>query len=75
MMFNICSNRFQASTGLAGKVDGAGNLWLIGRLRDVIRSGGETVHAREVELIIEAHPGIAQAAVVGVPHQKLGEQV
>jgi len=28
-----------------------------------------------VELIIEAHPGIAQAAVVGVPHQKLGEQV
>ena len=59
----------------AGRLDINGRLWLLGRLRDVIRSGGETVHAREVEFAIEAHPGIIQAAVVGVPHWKLGEQV
>jgi len=62
-------------TGDLGFLDAAGRLWLAGRLKDVVRSGGESVNAAEVERALRAHAGVADAAVVGLPHARLGEQV
>ena len=62
-------------TGDLGTVDACGRLWLAGRLKDVVRSGGENVNAAEVERVLVRHPAIAAAAVVGLPHARLGEQV
>ena len=62
-------------TGDLGTVDAAGRLWLAGRLKDVVRSGGENVNAAEVERVLARHPAVAAAAVVGLPHARLGEQV
>ncbi len=62
-------------TGDLGVLDGAGRLWLAGRLKDVVRSGGESVNAAEVDRALRAHVGVADAAVVGLPHARLGEQV
>jgi acyl-activating enzyme 14 len=61
--------------GDLGYFDASGNLWLVGRLKDVVKSGGENVHAAEVERCLLTHPGVAAAAVLGVPHARLGEQV
>lgn len=58
-----------------GALDSEGRLWLVGRLKDVIRSGGENVHASEVEAVLEMHPDVLRAAAVGIPHKRLGEQV
>jgi acyl-CoA synthetase (AMP-forming)/AMP-acid ligase II len=41
----------------------------------MVKSGGENVHAAEVEGVLLRHPGVAAAAVVGLPHVRLGEQV
>ena len=53
----------------------AGNLWLLGRAKDMIKSGGENVHAWEVERALLSHPAVAAAAVVGVSDWRLGEAV
>ncbi|KAL4430592.1 hypothetical protein ABPG77_005832 [Micractinium sp. CCAP 211/92] len=52
-----------------------GELWLLGRAKDMIKSGGENVHAWEVERALADHPGIALAAVVGAADWRLGEAV
>ena len=62
-------------TGDLGTIDASGRLWLAGRLKDVVRSGGENVNAAEVERVLTRHPAVAAAAVVGLPHARLGEQV
>jgi acyl-CoA synthetase (AMP-forming)/AMP-acid ligase II len=62
-------------TGDLGWLDAAGRLWLLGRAKDMVKSGGENVHAREVEAMLEGHPAVAAAAVVGLPHTRLGETV
>lgn len=62
-------------TGDVGYLDADGRLWLRGRLKDVVRTGGENVHASDVEGAIAAHPGVVAAAVVGLPHPRLGEMV
>lgn len=59
----------------AGFLDEAGQLWLNGRSRDTIRTGSETVHASEVERCLQLHPDVLVAAVVGLPHERLGQQV
>jgi acyl-activating enzyme 14 len=61
--------------GDLGYLDPKGNLWLVGRLKDMIKSGGENVHAAEVEGMLLTHPAIAAAAVFGLDHERLGEQV
>ena len=50
-------------------------LYLAGRKGDKIIRGGENVFPLEVEQVLEGHPGVAEAAVVGVPDQRLGETI
>ena len=60
-------------TGDAGYLDADGYLYIHDRLKDMIVSGGENVYPAEVENVLMAHPGIADVAVIGVPHEKWGE--
>jgi acyl-CoA synthetase (AMP-forming)/AMP-acid ligase II len=62
------------SSGDVGHLDG-GRLFIDGREDDMIVSGGENVFPQEVEEVILTHPGVAEAAVVGVPDAELGEEV
>jgi 2-furoate---CoA ligase len=52
-----------------------GDLDLVGRVDDVIRSGGESVYPEEVEAVLATHPAIREAAVIGVPDPLWGEMV
>jgi fatty-acyl-CoA synthase len=62
-------------TGDLGAFDQDGYLSIIGRARDVIRTGGETVAPPEVEEVLRSHPAIGDIAVVGVPDPQWGEVV
>jgi acyl-CoA synthetase (AMP-forming)/AMP-acid ligase II len=62
-------------TGDLGRVDDDGYLYVVGRSKDVVIRGGNNVHAADVEHVILTHPGVLEAAVVGVPHPVLGEDV
>lgn len=62
-------------TGDIGRVDVDGTVWLKGRVRDIIRSGSESVLAPEVEQVLTQHPAVLAAAVFGIPHERFGEQV
>jgi acyl-CoA synthetase (AMP-forming)/AMP-acid ligase II len=62
-------------TGDVGYFDDDGYLYLIDRKRDVIVSGGFNVFPIEVEQVIWAHPSVEDCAVIGIPHEKWGEQV
>jgi len=62
-------------TGDLGHFDAAGELYFDGRLKDMIKPGGENVAALEVEEFLLQHPAIRQVAVVGVPDDDLGEAV
>jgi acyl-CoA synthetase (AMP-forming)/AMP-acid ligase II len=62
-------------TGDQGELDSEGYLTVTGRLKDVIRTGGESVTPGEVEAALARHPGIAEVAVVGVPDLQWGELV
>jgi acyl-CoA synthetase (AMP-forming)/AMP-acid ligase II len=61
-------------TGDLGFLDAQGHLHLMGRLADVIRSGGEKIMASEVEQVLRLHPQVAEVAVVGLPDSKFGER-
>jgi len=63
------------STGDIGYVDEDGYLFLVDRKNDVIIRGGYNVYPREVEEVLYAHPDVLEAAVVGIPHRTLGEEV
>ena len=62
-------------TGDIGAIDPQGQVWLNGRVKDVIRTGGESVHAVEVEKALVQIPAIQAAAVFGLPDERFGEQV
>ena len=62
-------------TGDLGRVDDDGFFFLVDRRRDVIIRGGRTVYPREVEEVLYEHPAVRQAAVIGIPHPKLGEEI
>jgi long-chain acyl-CoA synthetase len=62
-------------TGDIGRLGRDGRLYVVDRLKDVIIRGGENVYSVEVESALEAHPAVAEAAVVGQPHPDLGEEV
>ncbi len=60
-------------TGDAGRMDEAGHLYIVGRVKEVYRSGGENVYPAEVEQALADMPGIAEFAVLGVPDERWGE--
>ena len=62
-------------TGDLGKVDDDGYLYIVGRAKDVIIRGGLNIHATDVESALYEHPGVREAAVIGVEHPVLGEDV
>jgi long-chain acyl-CoA synthetase len=62
-------------TGDLGRVDDDGYFYMVDRMSDVIIRGGYNVYPREVEEVLCEHPCVREAAVVGVPHPRLGEEV
>jgi o-succinylbenzoate---CoA ligase len=62
-------------TGDLGEIDARGRLLVTGRKADTIVSGGENVAPNEVEAVLEAHPDVLEAAVVGLPDERWGEAV
>lgn len=62
-------------TGDLGKIDARGYVHIIGRGKDLVISGGFNVYPKEVENEIDAIPGVAESAVIGVPHADFGEGV
>jgi long-chain acyl-CoA synthetase len=62
-------------TGDVGRLDPDGFLYVVDRLKDVVIRGGENVYAAEVEAAVHEHPDVLEVAIVGVPHESLGEEV
>jgi long-chain acyl-CoA synthetase len=62
-------------TGDIARVDEEGYFFIVDRKKDLIIRGGYNVYPREVEEVLYEHPAVREAAVVGVPHDELGEEV
>ena len=62
-------------TGDLGRCDAGGDLWIVGRIDDMIISGGENVHPLEVEDVLGGAPGVREVAVVGLPDDRWGQAV
>jgi long-chain acyl-CoA synthetase len=62
-------------SGDVGFLDEDGYLYIVGRMKEVIIRGGNNVHAVDVEAALHEHPQVQEAAVVGIPHDVLGEDV
>lgn len=63
------------ASGDLGRIDEEGFLYIEDRAKDMVLRAGENVYCAEVEGAIYEHPGIYEAAVFGVPHERLGEEV
>ncbi len=64
-----------ASLGDIGRLDADGYLYLLDRASFTINSGGVNIYPREVEDVLESHPGVREAAVFGAPNRDFGEEV
>jgi malonyl-CoA/methylmalonyl-CoA synthetase len=62
-------------TGDVGRLDPDGRLWITGRAKDLIISGGFNIYPREIELVLDEVEGVTESAVFGVPHPDFGEAV
>ncbi|HUB38561.1 MAG TPA: long-chain fatty acid--CoA ligase [Streptosporangiaceae bacterium] len=62
-------------TGDLGYVDSDGFYFIVDRTKDLVIRGGYNVYPREIEEVLYAHPGIREAAVIGKPDERLGEEV
>ncbi|SEE15526.1 long-chain fatty acid--CoA ligase [Streptomyces sp. TLI_105] len=62
-------------TGDLARADEDGYLYIVDRKKDMIIRGGYNVYPREIEEVLHEHPAVALAAVVGIPHAELGEEV
>ena len=60
-------------TGDLGAFDADGYLRIVGRDKDLIISGGYNIYPKEIELVLDAQPGVLESAVIGVPHEDFGE--
>ncbi|MFD9667420.1 long-chain fatty acid--CoA ligase [Rhodococcus sp. NPDC059968] len=63
------------STGDVGKVDEDGYFYIVDRKKDLIIRGGFNVYPREIEEVLYEHPVVVEAAVIGLPHDSLGEEI
>src|SRR6202035_1669151 len=62
-------------SGDIARVDEEGFVYIVDRAKDMVIRGGENVYSVEVEAALFEHPAVADAAVIGVPHDVLGEEV
>ena len=62
-------------SGDVGRLDEDGYLYITDRVKDMIVRGGFNVYPREVEEVLMTHPAVSLVAVIGVPHERLGEEV
>ncbi len=62
-------------TGDIGRMDETGLLYIVDRKKDMIVSGGFNIFPREIENVLFEHPAVKNVAVIGIPHEKWGEQV
>ena len=62
-------------TGDVGRRDPDGRVYISGRAKDLIISGGYNVYPKEIELILDELPGVSESAVIGLPHPDFGEAV
>jgi acyl-CoA synthetase (AMP-forming)/AMP-acid ligase II len=62
-------------SGDLGYLDDDGFLYLVGRKKDLIIRGGHNVYPVDIEAVLHEHPAVQEAAVVGIPHDVLGEDV
>jgi len=62
-------------TGDLARVDSDGYFYIVDRKKDLIIRGGYNVYPREIEEVLYEHPAVAEAAVIGLPHPSLGEEV
>jgi acyl-CoA synthetase (AMP-forming)/AMP-acid ligase II len=62
-------------TGDMAYMDEDGFLYIVDRKKDMIISGGENIYPREVEEVLYSHPAVREAAVIGVPNERWGEEV
>ncbi len=63
------------ATGDLARVDDDGYFFIVDRKKDLIIRGGYNIYPREVEEILYEHPAVAEVAVVGIPHEALGEEI
>ena len=62
-------------TGDLGRIDEDGYLYIVGRNKDLIISGGYNIYPKEIELLLDKQEGVLESAVIGVPHSDFGETV
>ena len=62
-------------SGDIASIDGDGVIWFTDRKKDLIKTGGENVASLDVERCLMGHPKVAEAAVIGVPHERWGEAI
>ncbi|MFC3078421.1 malonyl-CoA synthase [Phenylobacterium terrae] len=62
-------------TGDVGRQDADGRVWISGRAKDLVISGGFNVYPKEVEMVLDELPGVVESAVIGAPHPDFGEGV
>lgn len=62
-------------TGDLGRLDEEGYLYVVGRKKDMIISGGQNIYPAEIERVLMKHPKIEEVAIIGVPDKEWGESV
>ena len=62
-------------TGDVARLDDEGFVYIVDRAKDMLIRGGENVYCVEIEGVLYEHPAVADAAVIGIPHPVLGEEV
>jgi long-chain acyl-CoA synthetase len=62
-------------TGDMGRTDDDGFFYVVDRKKELVIRGGFNIYPREIEEVLYEHPAVAEAAVVGIPHPELGEEV
>ena len=62
-------------TGDLGRKDGEGFVFVTGRLKELIIKGGENISPREIDDALFSHPAVVEAGTIGIPHDRLGEEV
>jgi len=62
-------------TGDVARIDDEGFIYIVDRAKDMVIRGGENVYCVEIEDVLYEHPAVSEAAVIGIPHRVLGEEV